>query len=78
MHNSRKLYISIEDHHKAFDSVLHPALFIKLIACGLGGKFLSVLHEMYSNKEFQVIIGSRGFSESFPSQLGCFREYFKS
>ena len=70
MHKSRKLYVSFIDHHKAFDSVLHPYLFIKLIACSLGGKFLSVLHEMYSNIDLQVIIGSRGLSEGFPSQLG--------
>ena len=76
MHNSRKLYISFIDHHKAFDSVLHPALLIKLIACGLGGKFLSVLHEMYSNKELQVINGSRGLSKGFPSQLGVFQGVF--
>ena len=73
MHNSIKLYVSFINLHKAFASALHSALFIKLIACGLGGKFFSVLHEMYSNIDLQVIIGSRGLSEGFPSQLGVFQ-----
>ena len=47
LHNSKMLYVCFIDLKKAFDSVLHPALFIKFESCGLGGKFLSVLKAMY-------------------------------
>ena len=40
---SKKLYTCFIDLKKAFDSVLHEALFIKLVKYGIGGKFLSVL-----------------------------------
>ena len=67
------LYVCFIDLKKAFDSVLHPALFIKLVSCGLGGKFLSVLKAMYSQIDLQVICNSRGLTEAFPSQLGVFQ-----
>ena len=73
LHNSKKLYVSFIDLKKAFDSVLHPALFIKLVSCGLGGNFLSVLRAMYSQIDLQVICNSRGLTEVFPSQLGVFQ-----
>ena len=73
LHNSKKLYVSFIDLRKAFDSVLHPALFIKLVSCGLGGNFLSVLRAMYSKIDLQVICNSRGLTEVFPSQLGVFQ-----
>ena len=73
LHNSKKLYVSFIDLRKAFDSVLHPALFIKLVSCGLGGNFLSVLRAMYSQIDLQVICNSRGLTEVFPSQLGVFQ-----
>ena len=73
LHNSKKLYVSSIDLRKAFDSVLHPALFIKLVSCGKGGNFLSVLRAMYSQIDLQVICNSRGLTEVFPSQLGVFQ-----
>ena len=73
LNNSKRLFVSFLDLRKAFDSVLHPALFIKLVSCGVGGKFLSVLRAMYSQIDLQVLIGSRGLTEAFPSQLGVFQ-----
>ena len=64
LHNSKRLYVGC---------VLHPVLFIRLVSCGLGGKFLSVLEVMYSQIDLQVICNSRGLTEVFPSQLGVFQ-----
>ena len=73
LHNSKKFYVCFTDLRKAFDSVLHPALFIKLVPCGLGGNFLSVLRAIYSQIDLQVICNSRGLTEVFQSQLGIFQ-----
>ena len=64
------MYESFIDPRKTFDSVQHPALFIKLVSCGLGGNFLSVLRSMSSQIDLQVICNSRGLTEVFLSQLG--------
>ena len=66
--------MSFIDPRKAFDSVLHPALFTKLVSCGLGGNLLSVLRAMYSQIDLQVICNSRYLTEVFPSQLSVFQE----
>ena len=82
LHNSKRLclstvvayiYIRFIDLRKAFNSVLHPALFIKLVSCGLGGKFRSVLEAMYFQIDLQVIYNSCGLTEVFPSQFGVFQ-----
>ena len=76
LHNSKMLYVCFIDLKKAFVGVLHPALFIKLVSCGLGckfGKFLSVLKAMYSQIDLQVVCNSRGLTEAFPSQLDVFQ-----
>ena len=70
LHNSKRLHVSFIDLRKAFDGVLHPAIFIKLVSCGLRGKFLSDLETMYSQIDLHVICNSLGLTDVFPSHLG--------
>jgi hypothetical protein len=45
----KKLYVCFVDFIKAFDSVWRSALFLKLRAKRIKGKFYNILHDMYSN-----------------------------
>ena len=58
-------YISFNGPRKAFDSVLYPALFIKIVS--------SVLEAVYFQIDLQVICNSRGLAEVLPSQFGVFQ-----
>ena len=42
------------DLRKAFDSVLNPALMLKLIELGVGGNFCRVLKYVYINIELRA------------------------
>jgi hypothetical protein len=47
--NNSKLYISFIDFRKAFDSIWHDGLFVKLLRMGIGGPYYNVLKSMYKN-----------------------------
>jgi hypothetical protein len=58
---------------KAFDSVIHSALFLKLLRAKIGGKFLALLKSLYSNISLRVIVNSHSLSNDFPSSVGDFQ-----
>lgn len=64
-----RLFACFVDFKKAFDSVLHQALFLKLINIGIGGLFYKVIENMYSNNILRVKIGN-GLTNDFCSNLG--------
>ena len=44
-----KLYCAFIDYEKAFDTVIHDALWIKLVQSGISSKMLNMLKSIYQN-----------------------------
>ena len=62
---------------KAFDSVMHEAIYIKLLQIGIGGSFYEVLKTWIANQSFMLKLGI--FSQiTSPPKLGLDRVYFNS
>jgi hypothetical protein len=64
-----KLYACFVDFRRAFDSVLHEALFYGLLSLGIGGNFYNTIHSMYSQSMSCVKIGHK-HTDMFPSRIG--------
>ena len=75
LNKSEKLYTCFVDLRRAFDTVtcIHPALFLKLISIGIGGKFLAVLKSMYSSIQLRVKVTREYLTNSFSSKVGVFQ-----
>ena len=67
---SGKMYACFVDLRKAFDSVMHHALFYKMKRAGIGGKFLQVIESMYQGSSLSVKVLQNQLSESFSSEIG--------
>ena len=69
------MYACLIDLRKAFDSVIHSVLFLKLICAKIGGQFLAWLKSLYSNLSLRVIkiVNSHSLSNAFPSNVGVFQ-----
>ena len=65
----KKIYTCFIDFKKAFDSVLHEAIYIKLLQLGIGGLFFNVIRNMYSKSKLQVKVGNI-LTENFTSKIG--------
>ena len=52
-----KLYACFVDFKKAFDSVIHPGLKLKLKELNISGKFYDVIKNMYSKSKLCVKLG---------------------
>jgi hypothetical protein len=48
-HNNEKIYACFIDFKKAFDSVWHEGLYLKLLENGIGGWFYDLIKDLYSN-----------------------------
>ena len=57
--NKGKLYACFIDFRKAFDTVWHEGLFVKLEELGITGNFLNTLQDMYEKTECAVKMGNR-------------------
>ena len=64
-----KLHISFIDFRKAFDSIWHEGLFLKLLKNEIGGPFYQVLKSMY-NKSTSMIKLNGGLTSKFRIQSG--------
>ena len=53
----------------AFDTVWRQGLFYKLTACGIGGNFLGLLQNMYTNVSYSIKT-EHGCTEKFSSNVG--------
>ena len=49
-----KIYACFVDFRKAFDSVWHDGLFLKLLKNKIGGKFFDLIKKLYSNSQCAV------------------------
>ena len=54
---------------KVFDSVMHEAIYIKLLQIGNGGSFYEVLKNMYCKSKLHVKIGNI-LTDNFTSKIG--------
>ena len=64
-----RLFTCFVDFKKAFDTVSRTSLLYKLLKLGIGGRFLKILRNMYSNVYYSVKL-SEGLTHPFPSFIG--------
>ncbi len=57
------------DFKKAFDSIWHEGLYLKLLDSGIGGKFYDLIKSMYTASQCAVKIGNQR-TEFFPQGRG--------
>ena len=70
INENKKLYACFVDFRKAFDSIWHEALFLKLQRLGIAGPFFNTIKSMYKNVTSTVKVNKNGLSESFSIQRG--------
>ena len=68
-----RIYACFVDFQKAFDSVWHDALLLKLHNIGIQGKCFQTVQEMYRNT-FVCTKTSDGFSREIPVLKGVIGE----
>ena len=65
-----KLYVCFVDFKKAFDSIDRNSLFQKIENKGIGGNFLKLIKDMYSNTLYSCKFGD-SYSEQILTTLGA-------
>ena len=69
-----KVYACFVDFRKAFDSVWHDGLLLKLLQYNVGGKFFSLIKSLYANSTCSARLGSkktRSFQYTRGVRQGC-------
>jgi hypothetical protein len=69
INNGKKLFACFVDFKRAFDSVLHAALFYKLQQLQIGGNFYHTIKNMYANSMICVKRKDK-ITNMFPSKIG--------
>ena len=67
--NGEKLYSCFVDFRKAFDSVIHPGLQVKLKELNINGKFYDILCSLYTKSSVCVRVGEH-HTGLFVSKVG--------
>ncbi len=67
--NKGKLFACFIDFKKAFDSIWHEGLYLKLIDSGIGGKCYDLIKSMYTASQCAVKIGNQR-TKFFPQGRG--------
>ncbi len=67
--NKGKIFACFIDFKKAFDSIWHEGLYLKLLDSGIGGKFYDLIKSMYTASQCAVKIGNQR-TEFFPQGRG--------
>jgi hypothetical protein len=70
----KRLYCCFIDYIKAFDSVAHVKLWLKLSRSGITGKLLNVIKSMYSKLKACVRLDSN-YSDIFTGNVGLWNLY---
>ena len=55
-HSNEKIYACFVDFKKAFDSIWHDGLFLKLLENKIGGRFYDLIKDLYTNTRCAVKI----------------------
>ncbi len=64
------LFVGFIDFKKAFDSIWHEALFLKLLEKGIGGPFYNIVKDMYTNSTSVVKNSTGELSDKIPVNRG--------
>ncbi len=67
--NKGNIFAYFIDFKKAFDSIWHEGLYLKLIDSGIGGKLYDLIKSMYTASQCVVKIGNQR-TEFFPQGRG--------
>ena len=73
-HKNKNIYASFVDFKKAFDSIWHDGLLLKLLENKIGGRFYDLIKNLYMNTKCAVKIGDQRtsfFSCSKGVRQGC-------
>jgi Reverse transcriptase (RNA-dependent DNA polymerase) len=62
--------VAFLDFRKAFDTVPHSAMLLKLSSAGVGGKLYSIIADLYANSSARVRVEPGQFTESFMIKRG--------
>ena len=65
----RKLYAAFIDYAKAFDTVWRVGLWRKMIECGINGKIMTVIFNLYKGIKSRVLLDG-SLSEEFSCNIG--------
>ena len=64
-----KVYTCFVDFQKAFDTVIHTGIKIKLLSIGVGSKFYEIIKDMYEVSKSCVKLQNH-ITDNFPINLG--------
>ncbi len=65
----KELYCCFVDFSKAFDTVWHDGMFLKLLKMGFNGKFYNIIKHMYMNTVASIKL-PHGLTEAFETNIG--------
>jgi hypothetical protein len=68
--HKKPLFVCFVDMKKAFDSVLHQSILVKLLKAGINGNFYSIIQDMYKNTKLSAKVSSLDRTEYFKSEVG--------
>ena len=68
--NKKPIFACFIDMKKAFDSVLHETILIKLLKNNINGNFLNVIESMYRKNKICVKLNQEERTEYFTSNVG--------
>lgn len=66
---NKRLYVCFVDFQKAFDTVIHAGIKLKLLQNNISNLFYKILSSMYSCSKTHVKVGNK-LTESFTSHIG--------
>jgi hypothetical protein len=67
---NKSLFCCFVDYRKAFDTIPHLNMWVKLLKCGINGKIFNAIRHMYQKAKSCVIDNSRNQSEFFACNVG--------
>ena len=68
--SNNSMYACFIDMRKAFDTVIHESVLIKLLNSNVNGNFYKIIKDMYSNVNLSVKLNAIERTEYFNSEVG--------